>query len=275
MTVRDYYMAHFEELPEAKRYHFATRMVRWFHSEEFKAYLMEHEPSHDLAAVLENNDYSQVRFYKERKPYFEKYEGLFGLEATLFRVFNLLLDYGVDLREDFLKVYGRERLYEMCDALRNDTEGFLVLTTYAVNVIALCEELFPRGIDVYGEMLEIALAAEQNKMSIYLYTHIMLCESRFYTKKVENHLELYRRAMMKIDEIIEREYDSISLDMKFESLVCAKMVGYTSELEGRIREEAKKNIDGYVHDPAAIERLNTLDGAEHRNVLYVMSGLDS
>jgi hypothetical protein len=274
MTVRDYYAAHFGELSEAKKYHFAARMVRWFHLDEFKAYLAENEPSHDLAAVLENNDYSRVRFYEERKPYFEKYEGLYGLEAALFRVLNLLVDYGVDLREDFLKIYGRERLYGMCDALREDTEAFLVLTTYAVNVIALCEELYPRGIDVYGEMLETAFAGEQNEMSIYLYTHFLLCESRFYTKKVENHLEEYRRAMAQIDEIIESGYESVSLDMKFEFLVCAKMVGYTSRLEARIREEAKANLDGYVRDPAAVERLNTLDGAEHRNVLYIMSGLD-
>jgi hypothetical protein len=80
--------------------------------------------------------------------------------------------------------------------------------------------------------------------------------------------------MAQIDEIIEKKYDSVSLDMKFEFLVCAKMVGYVARLEEKIREEAKANLDGYVRDPAAAERLNTLSGAEHRNVLYIMSGLD-
>lgn len=275
MTVKNYYYEHFNELSEEKQLHFAQRMKRWADEDRFDTFLAEHEPSHDLAAVLANNDYTKVRFLEERQPFFEKYQGIFGLEAALFRVLNLRLEYGVDLRDELLGLYGEEQLYALCDALRGDSQAFFVLTTWVVNVLALVEEFYPRGIDIYGEMLEKALAGEQNIMSIYLYTHILLCESMFYTRKDIGHLRQYQQAMENMDDIIERNYDGVSLDMKFEFLVCAKMLGYESRLRERIGAEAEANKDGFVHDLRVGASRNTLDGAEHRNVLYIMSGLDA
>lgn len=276
MTVKDYYIQHFNELTPAKQFHFATRIKNWFQTDEFDDYLKANEPSHDLAVILANDDYSRVNFYDVRRPYFEKYQGLYALEATLFRVLHLLLEYDVDLREDFLALYGgREKLYSLCDALRADDDAFFALTTFAVNVIALTEELFPRGIDVYAEMLEKTLAHNQDVMSIYLYTHIMLCESCFYHKKDLGHKELYWRALESCDEIIAQSFDEISLDMKIEFLVCARMLGYEAKTKEAIRAETNANKKEFVCDARKPERLNTFDGAEHRNVLYIMSGLDT
>lgn len=275
MTVKDYYIQHFFELTPAKQFHFATRMKNWFRTDAFDDFLKANEPSHDLADILANDDYSCANFYDARKPYFEKYKGLYALEATLFRVLHLLLEYDVDLREDFLALYGgREKLYSLCDALRADDDAFFALTSFAVNIIALTEELFPRSIDVYAEMLEKTLMRSQDVMSIYLYTHIMLCESRFYHKKEIGHRELYLRALENCDEIILSFFDEVTLDMKIEFLVCARMLGYDAKTKEAIREEADANKKDYVRDNRKPERLNTFDGAEHRNVLYIMSGLD-
>lgn len=275
MTVKKYYTFHFNELTPTKQFHFATRIKNWFKTDEFDGFLASHEPSHDLAALLANDNYSNVNFLEQRRPFFEKYHGLYALEATLFRILHLLLEYDVDLRDDFLELYGgREKLYSLCDELRADDAAFFTLTTFAVNVLALTEELFPRDVDIYAEMLEKTLASAQDVMSIYLYTHIMLCESRFYHEKISKHHELYRRALESCDNIIAASFDDISLDMKFEFLVCANMLGYEANTKERIRQEADANKNDFVRDPRKPERLNTFDGAEHRNVLYIMSGLD-
>ena len=275
MTVRDYYTAHFDELAPAKQFHFATRIKNWFQTNEFDSFIAANEPDHNLTPILSNDDYSRVNFYEVRKPFFEKYQGLYALEATLCRVLHLLSEYNVDLRNDFLNLYGgKEKLYALCDALRADNEAFFTLTTFPVNVLALTEELFPRGIDIYSEMLEKALANEQGIMSIYLFTHIMLCESLFYRKKDLAHRELYLRALEYCDGVIAKNYADISLDMKFEFLVCANMVDYEAKTTDQIRTEADANKNNYIMDPRKPERLNTFDGSEHRNVLYIMSGLD-
>ena len=275
MTVKNYYISHFGELTPAKQFHFATRIKNWFQTNEFDEFLAAHEPNHNLGTILENDDYSRVNFYEVRNPYFEKYQGLYALEATLFRMLHLLLEYNVDLREDFLDLYGgKEKLYALCDNLRADDRAFFALTTFAVNVLALTEELFPRGIDVYAEMLEKTLASEQSAMSIYLYTHSMLCESLFYHKKELGHRDLYIRALESCDQIIENTFSDITLDMKFEFLVCAEMVGYEAKSKEKIREEAAINKKDFIRDARKPERLNTFDGSEHRNVLYIMSGLD-
>lgn len=275
-TVRDYYKEHFSELSYSKKFHFATRMKNWFKTDEYNEFLATNEPDHNLLSILQNNNYSGVVFYEARKPFFEKYNGLYGLEATLFRVFHLLHEYSVDLREDFLSLYGgKEKLYALCDELRADDDAFFTLTTFLVNVIALTEELFPRNIDIYAEMLEKALSSTQDVMKVYLYTHIMLCESCFYHKNIDKHLDLYRQALENCDKIISDSFDEISFDMKFEFLVCARMINYNPAVKEQIRDEAAKNKDGYIRDPRKIARLNSVDGAEHRNVLYIMSGLDT
>jgi hypothetical protein len=73
---------------------------------------------------------------------------------------------------------------------------------------------------------------------------------------------------------IAANFDEITLDMKFEFLVCAEMIDYEAETREKIRAEADQNKENFVSDPRKAARLNTLDGAEHRNVLYMMSGLD-
>ena len=275
MTVREYYTTHFNELSAKKQFHFATRIKNWFKTDQFDHFLANHELNRNLASVLANDDFSRVNYYAERKEYFEKYAGLYATEATLFNVLHLLQEYNIDLRDEFLELYGgREKLYALADALRSDGAAFFTLSSFAVNVIALTEEFFPRQIDVYAEMLEKALNVEQNEKSIYLYTHILLCESRFYHREILQHQELYLRALNNCDRIIAEKYDDISLDIKFEFLVCTKMLNYHSENEDKIRIEAQNNKANFVRDPRKPDRLNTFDGAEHRNVLYIMSGLD-
>lgn len=278
MSVRDYYLEHFNELPLEKQKHFATRMKYWFKDAQFDDFLAANEPSHDLVAVLANNDYSGVNNLEARRPFFEKYPELYGLEACLFRINRLLIEYGVDLREEFLKEFPREKLYGLCDNLMNDSDALAILSTYAVNVICLVENLFPRNDGIYNALTRRYLHAGQRPEFIYAYTHIILCMSDFYTKEIRGEDEDLAQLMLaNCEQLITDHFDTTTLDTKLEYLVCAEIAHYRNEeLRKKIDEEcrAARENSPYVVDARKSEKYNTLAGAEHRNVLYIMSGLD-
>lgn len=274
MGVKDYYLEHFDELPLDKQKHFATRIKYWFRDARFDDFLTTHEPSHDLAAVLADNDYFGVNNFAARRPYFEKYAGLYGLEATLFRINRLLIEYDVDLREEFLQIYPRERLAQLCAELLDDTDALIALSTYAANVICLCDNLFFDDGSSAQLAKKMLVRATQSVDFVYLYTHIILCMSHFYVRELtDEKLELSRQMLAKCAEIIEREYDDISLDMKLEFLVCCRMAKYQAKVEAKIRNECDAVLTNspFVTDTRKSEKYNTLAGAEHRNVLYIIA----
>ncbi len=85
--------------------------------------------------------------------------------------------------------------------------------------------------------------------------------------------------MLKISEkIIQKNFKNISLDNKFEFLVCAKICGFQSSVEKNIYDEASQSLspDGNFlidtkNDKATQIGRNTFVGSEHRNVLFIMS----
>lgn len=79
------------------------------------------------------------------------------------------------------------------------------------------------------------------------------------------------------EDIILKNYFSISLDNKFEFLVCAKMLNYKSVVEKTILGEADRSLSlvgnflvSKLNDSRGILGQNLLD-AEHRNALYIMA----
>ena len=287
MTTKEYYYRNFDKLSPDKQFHFATRMKNYLGVPDFDDYLQKHQPSSDLAVVLEDNDYSKVNNLNLRKPYFEKYKGLYGVEATLFRMHHLLKEYNLDMREEFCELYGQERLYNLADDLLNDERAIEVLSTWAVNTICLTEELFPRGKNVVIMLAKWALESadvSDPTLTVYLHTHIILCESEFYTRQIvdSENLDLLKKLLEKSAEIIKNTIDTVSLDAALEFLVCCKMVGVRyKKLEKNIdaickdfRKDSPYLIN-YRRDKASGSYFHTLDGAEHINALYIMSGLDN
>ncbi len=277
MSVQDYYLEHFDELPLDKQKHLATRLKYCLHEKRFDDFLVAHEPSHDLAAVLANNDYTSVNNYAARRKFFKKYPDLYGVEAALFRINRLLIEYQVDMRANFRQLYPLERLRQLCDDLLADQAALLALSTYAVNVICLSENLFPRRREVYAQLAEIFLNAEQQPDLIYAYTHIILCMSDYYVRMIPADWQTLGAKMLeKCEQLIMTSYDAISLDIKLEFLVCAKMIDFATDLRTRIGQECDAILaqHAYLIDKRRTAKYNTLAGAEHRNVLYMLSGLD-
>ncbi|MDO5475431.1 MAG: hypothetical protein Q4F61_03575, partial [Candidatus Saccharibacteria bacterium] len=287
MTVKDYYYLHFTELSPKKRFHFATRMKNYLKVRDFDKYLKENQPSTNISEVINNNDYSGVNNYKSRKPFFEKYQGIYGMEAALFRVHHLLVEYDIDLRDELVNLCPKSRLYQMSDNLMQDKDAFGTLSTWAINMLYLTEELYPRGKNVIKEMADLALGLECDidpTLLSYLYTHIIICASGFYIKDLarSKNKESIKKILEKCAELITENIDTISLDACVEFLVCCNLAGIDyPELRVKINEiceEYKKNspyLINYRRDKTPGSYFHTLDGAEHINALYIMSGLDS
>lgn len=287
MTSREYYYQHFSELNPDKKFHFATRIKNYFKVSDFDEYLRNNQPSANLAEIFADNDFSKVNNYSLRKPFFEKYDGIYGIEAALFRVHHLLMEYGLDTRAEFLKICPRDKLYRLADGLLADPAALKILSTWAVNVIYLTEELFPRNEDTIRRMGEWALGLKKSSIDptllSYLYTHIFLCESGFYSKDVleSKNLKLLKRLLAECAEAIKDNIDTISLDAAIEFLVCCNMAGVDypklrTKIAG-ICNDFKKDapyLINYRHDKTPNSYFYTLNGAEHINVLYIMSGLD-
>ena len=279
MSVKDYYILHFNDLTPNKQFHFATRMKNWLKTTSFDDYLQQHMPGRSLKELFFNDDFSHVNNLEVRRVFFERYQGLYALEATLFRVYHLLVEYGMDVREDFEILCSRETLYKFCDTLAEDTEALVVLTSYAVNAVCLSEELFPREKDVVAKLGRAILKfPKQDANTIYAYTHLIICDTGFYHREINaKHQSLFKDCLAKCEELLEADFAETSLDTKLEFLVCCRLVDYDSHLRDRIAAECQANLKDspFVTDYRKADRLNTFDGAEHRNVLYIMSGLDS
>lgn len=275
---RQTYIERFSELSEAKRFHFATRLKNFQGTPDFDDYLQNNIPTSDLVKIFQNNDYTEVNFYENRKEFFEKYDRLYPLEAALFRVNHLKNEYNIDIREELTKLYPKEDIYALCDRLLEDESALKELSTYAVNVLCLSEQLYPRESDVVERLCDFILndRTSEGQAMVYFATHIILCSTSFYAQSVPEKYQAKFRAMLaKCEGFILENFATMSLDMKLEYLVCAQLINADTALEDAIREECEDCMspEGYLLDWRRPARLNDLEGAEHRNVLFVMSGI--
>ena len=135
---------------------------------------------------------------------------------------------------------------------------------------------------IYETLTQRYLKAEQRTEFIYAYTHIILCMSNFYTKEVRGKdWDLAQQMLAKCEQMIEDHFDEITIDTKLEFLVCCRINKEIFDYEpvytyADINKECKESLKDspFVVDKRRPEKYNTLSGAEHRNVLYIMSGLD-
>lgn len=299
MTVREYYTKNFEKLSPESQFHFATRIKNWYKTSEFDEYLKTNKPSSDLAELFNDNNYHKANNYELRQPYFKKYKGLYGLEATLFRVNNLLNEYHLDLRKDLLKLIHKDELYALSDALLSDDVALTILSTYAVNTICLTEILFPRKRNPFALLARDFLHFSGDpSLLVYLATHIIISDTNFYTRSLTSaNLPIYYPLIDRCANILSQNLTTIPLDTKLEFLVCAKIINAAKNpsanavknipatwpqastgflpLTQKIQVECQSNLrkSPFLLDPRKPDK-NEFSSAEHRNVLYILSGLD-
>lgn len=287
--IKQYYFENLESLSEDKRFHFASRIAAWEGSpeaikilRELKSYVLPTDVETVLSGIL-NKPAGNLYGKELRKSYFEKYPKLFGVHNALFRIRHLKEIYGIDVREDFLRIVDQNELEILYRKLINDEGALRILSRFAVDYIFLYEILY--GIN---KRMDPSLILSQRKdydlndtvqlhLFIYLYTHSIIADSNFYVKKVpDDRLPLYRKMLEELESIIAGRGD-IKLDNKFEYLVACRICEWETPLAAEITRRASLSLSH--HGKFVVDELNSnlndglnsFAGSEHRNVLFIMS----
>ena len=299
MTIRDYYTENLEKLSPERGLHFAVTLKNWFNTDEFNDFLSENKPSHDLAEIFNDNNYLKADDLDLRRPYFEKYRGLYGVSRALTRTNLLLTEYDLDLRDELTDLIRKWDLYDLSDELMSDDAALASLTSYALDILYLTEDLFPRGKNVAAELAAKALHFNGSPaLTVSLSTKIIIYDTNLYTRGVNpDNLPVYRPLITRCARLITNNLTTIPLDAKLAFLVASKLVHAAANpaanslndqpvlfpnaptgflaLKNKISLECDANLRAtpFLLDPRQPAQ-NDLDTAEPRNTLLILSGLD-
>lgn len=297
--IQEYYLSRINELSETHAFHFLSRIFLWTGSEQAKAGLETYKVNYSLEALPRRmqeiqeryehvNAHATGRFAGMRQPIYQKYPKLLYYQAWLFHVLTARTVYGIDLSEEFFRLVDTDVLIQYGEELMKDSRGFAVLSTNAVHYAYLVEQVV-KGQDVPVAVIDRILkhSEELNEadpmevsLKIYLLTHMIIGETRYYAENIKRP-EIYVPLLAQIEALIEKNFEDISLDIKFEFLVCARLCGVAVDLEKRIEEEATQSLSSngmYLVDTLntrAKKEGPTINSREHANILYIMANTPS
>lgn len=296
-----YYLEHFDELPFDKQFHFASRLFLWNQDDfgrtqipRLRAEFTAHDNPHKaLQQIFDEAQGSPVHGSKNaaelRRPYFEKYPQLKTQVLLLFRTAFMKHMYGIDAHDDLLSILSVEDFDVTMGKLLNDHETLSILSTHAVNLLYLYTRVVREDEKLFDPslFLEIGRKAYDRanpihiQLLIYLYTHCIIGEAKFYYRAVpELYADVYQEMLAELETILAEHFQEINLDNKFEYLVCCKLLGMQSGHEQAIFSEAVASlsdngsflIDRHNKNPQSAN--TALDTSEHRNVLFLMANRD-
>lgn len=182
------------------------------------------------------------------------------------------------------KLLDKKRIVDLQNKLLSNPSDITIISTYAVNFLYLVKKFFPKHNRWNPEKLFELIKNENNPkipdkqlaiLKAYAITHIIICESDFYSKEIKNKKRFL--PMLKfVEELIKRNFFDLSLHIKLEFLLCCKLLNYNSNLEQIILSEIKHSksdhgnyiIDKFNFYKTSIKK--SLETSEHRNVLYLM-----
>lgn len=278
-----------------KKFHFLSRLYLWTGDSHLKkdletirtTYIGDSSADHQeklqrlFNTVPERGDRMVAK--EARQEYFKKYPRLEPCLNLLFKNLFVQKIYGIDLQEHIRALVSDTELLDLKRALENDSEALRTLSTHAINYLYTLEHYMGTKVsEVDPEfLLQVGLSYPKGDatLQIYFFTHCIIGASRFYSEDIRKQdLPIYIKMLQATENIIADEFKKISLDNKFEFLVCSKMCGYASFIEKGILSEADQSLapDGNflmdIHNMKAVpDERNDFVGSEHRNVLYIMS----
>lgn len=295
-----YYRDNFADLTFWKRLHFATRLANWdedaFCKDKLAAMRDEVMGETDipttLARLYDRYSNSAPQGPKNaaelRMPYFEKYPELRTINIILFRALVYTTTYDIDCRRQVNQLFPDDTIGKFLDRLFSDKPAVAVLSTHAINALYLYRRLIQLSDDNHAIDLESLYELGKNsydlqdkthlKLFIYLYTHCIIGESLFYTRRVpEKHMDIYLAMIHDLELTIEQHFDDINLDSKCEYLACCQILGVESKIRERIENECSMSISPQgiflvdVHNNNPQVDSSDFNKSEHRNVLYIMA----
>lgn len=207
-----------------------------------------------------------------------------GLSTALPALFNLQFSkslYGVDGRDQLLKLFRSEQLNQLRDSLWSDPASLRLLSTHAVNFLYLIEPVLESYDDqLAAKLLELAETNRpknlvEAKLWAYLLTHAIINASQFYAAQITRDRDVYLEMLSLLDRVLWAFKDKLTLDVRLEVLVCAGLLKTKSRLETLTIDEARGSLSGVgnfiVDRGRGALKPEDLYTSEHRSVLYLMA----
>lgn len=297
-SINAYFVQHFDELPLDKQFHFAIRMHVWHGdpaSTELLATLRSkllptNKPSETLTSIQAGTLIPLLPGNKQllhlRQAHNQRYPQLRDAARLLYWAAMLDYAYGTDSRSAVYEIIPQAAHHMMYEALMKDRQAIAMLSTHAVNFLYLYAKyclgqpgpdpqlLFDIGTD---DSLYDANDRLHRQLRMYLLTHALIAETIFYTEPLPlDRRDVYVHMLEYLETLIAQQINEISLDNKLEFLVCCKLAGHVTTLQGSILQEAEQSLSAKgtfiidIHN-ANSSRYTSFEKSEHRNVLYLMA----
>jgi hypothetical protein len=294
--IKEYYYANTDKLSNEKRFHFASRLAAW-NSDPRAQQMLEtsvnfllpdtetNAGKDTLSRLLQMSQDGEQNAQELRLPFFNKYPDLYGLELAIFRVRHLKYIYGIDLTNDLLSLYPKKRILELKQAILNDDDAIKYLSTFAINFCYLTDivilnqrpDFSIERIYELGNSYNMA-DSDEIQLLLYLYTHCIICETNFYIEHIPPaNLNIYRKMLVRAEQVIADNFDNITLDNKLEFLVAARICQVDTKLQDVIYTECRSSVSAEgnfiidTHNTKIRQERQTFDKSEHRNALLIMS----
>ncbi|HTK39833.1 MAG TPA: hypothetical protein VL362_03120 [Patescibacteria group bacterium] len=279
------YHERFHELDHEHQFHFASRLALTADDAWARAKIDELE-----SAMLGSSADSSLRLLRGkeptltdvnaaalRMPLFKQSPWLYDYELMLFYALHAKVQYDMDVTEQ-LKTQVQVSLDQL-HSLVTDPRTLATLSTYLVNAYYLHARLIDKTdqvipLEAIQEALDTPLDDPNDaRLKLYLLTHCVLAETLFYARTIPASLQSYYHEIAEmIAARLESSWNDLTLDAKLEAAYCLKILSVRTDLQANVIQDAQAHYSdahGYIIDPRS-QAKNSLNGAEHRNVLFLM-----
>lgn len=272
--VYEYYLSNFNTLAPEQQTHFAWSMYMWDGDRAAFAKLLGLRDywtaGNDLSHIYqridresESNTHGTDKMVPIHVKYFSRHPGLLAKMWQLIHMLRVSTSYGIDSRSYLLSHASHKEFKITTARLKADWEAIAMLSCGAINYLYLSEYLIfnnRKPLDPWGIIDRCMPYYDlRNSMHLkilsYLYTHLLINETLFFSRPLDSSLlDEYKAIMLLAERLIADHYFEHSLDNKFEFLACAKFIGYDSWLEPIITNEASNSL--YRGLPHTYDKLN-------------------
>lgn len=301
-AIKQYYDDNFNKLDFDAKFHYASRMYLWLEEKKYFKELINlrgqfignnYKEMKKLLKELKsssNSDY--VRQEDLRRKYLNKYKNLSSYNRLLSKNLFMKTIYNEDISDYVLELIKKDKLVYLLKEVEKDRSAVAILSTYFVNYFYFLKFIFSQknynnkfvNPDFFFKIYKQEYnnkSKNEIELMVYLLTHVIICESDFYSKKInKKNKPILLEMIYKLEKLIKSKFGKISFDNKLEFLVCCKLLDYQSFLTGKIFDEIDSSAEGktYIED-IYNNNFNQSKNpfsrfTEHTNVLCIMASTD-
>lgn len=294
--VEFYYTGHLDDLSKLKKRHWLLRHYLWFGDrlskellDEMRGVYVGSTDSRTQSIFRKIYNKSLCRplkiktFIKYRKDVYTHYPKLDSIERVMFHALMGGSVFNTNLRSYVKNLVPTEEVSRIRGRLLANPYHLAMISTNCINFLYISEWCY--GLKPVNPLLYLTTVCKEYKskdinhvrLQMYLLTHCIIGESKFYTKAIKKNLKVYKQMMRRLEQLLKANYKKISLDIKLEMLMCANLCGYSCKLKNKILNEAQQSLskDGdFLVDTLNSHKKRSakkISGAEHRNILYLMA----